>query len=352
MATPAKTLQTKRDVSRSRTATLQDIAQMAGVTPMTVSRVIKGSGGVGPATRERVLRIAEELNYTANLSARALATGKTGAIAVVSGSLSQFYYANIVHLLESRLSSSGYHVRLLNTRNDLKDLVSSTNAAAVDGVIIAGRYHLAEEFRVLAPQVFQSCVFIDASRHPETDYVHTNLGPAVEEALELMIAAGRTRIVYVSHFNETVSAPSETPLVLPEERMRTYLEVMGRAGHIPELIGTSDSGLPLTFDSLKNYIQEKGSPDAMLCVNDETAMYVYRTLRDLGLRVPEDVLLVGCDGFPFMECFDPPLSTIAQPMEEICALAWKFLQARIANPDIPLQQAAFDARLIVRASLR
>ncbi len=312
---------------------------------MTVSRVIKGMDGVGPATRERVLRIAEELNYTANLSARALATGKTGVIAVISGSLSQYYYANIVHLLESQLRASGFQMRLLHTHSDLKELVSSTNAAAVDGVIIVGEYHLVKEFRSLAPQVFQSCVFIDASKHLETDHVHANLGPAVEEALELMMHSGRTRIAYIGHFNHTADRD------VPEERLRTYLGVLEREGRAPELIGTN-SGPSLTPDTLKRYLEERGTPDAVLCVNDETAMHVYRTLRDAGYRIPEDVLLVGCDGLPFMKCFDPPLSTIAQLMEEICALAWKFLQARITNPDLPLQQATFDARLVVRASLQ
>ena len=350
MPTRTTTRQPKRDGERSRTATLQDIAQVAGVTPMTVSRVIKGGEGVGAATRERVLRIAEEFNYTANLSARALATGKTGFIAIISGNVNQYYYANMVHLLESQLTSSGYEMRLLNTRSDLKTLISSTNAAAVDGIIIAGRYHLAEEFRALAPQVFQSCVFIDASKHDETDYVHADLRPAVEEALELMLQAGRTRIAYVGHFSQnSCPALSEEPVVVPEERLRTYLSVMEQEGRPAELFGTSSSSF--TPDNLKQYIQEHGTPDAMLCVNDETAMYTDRTLRDAGLRVPGDVLLVGCDGFPFMECFDPPLSTIVQPMEEMCDLAWKFLQMRIANPNAPLQQATLNAQLLVRASL-
>ncbi len=318
---------------------------------MTVSRVMKGTKGVGAATREKVLRIAEELNYTANPSARSLVTGKTGVIAIISGSMNQYYYSNIVHLLESQLTDSGYEMRLLNTRSDLKNLTSSTHATAVDGIIIAGRYHLAEGFRSLAPQAFQACVFIDAAKHPETDYVHANLESAVEEALNLMMKAGRSRIAYVGHFDQTPSLIlPEDLLVLPEERMRTYLAVMEREGRPAELVRVSCS--PFTPDSLKQYIEERGTPDAMLCVNDETAMYVYRTLRNAGLRIPEDVLLVGCDGFPFMQCFDPPLSTILQPMEEMCALAWKFLQARITNPDLPLQQATFDAKLIVRSSLQ
>ena len=364
MVTRTRTRQPKRDDGRSQTVTLQDVAQVAGVTPMTVSRVIKGADGVGAATRERVLRIAEELNYTANPAARSLATGKTGVIAVISGGLNHYYSANIVHRLESKIASSGYEMRMLSAHRDVKGLVNSTKSAAVDGVIIAGRYNLAKEFRAHSPQVFQACVFIDAAKHDETDYVHANLGPAVEEALELMMKSGRTRIAYVGHFDHLDEITSgrtriahvghskqTTPKnVHLEERLRTYLAVMQRAGRVPELI-TRLPGHPLSPHLLKQYIADLGTPDAMLCMNDEGAMFTYRVLRDLGYRVPEDVLLVGCDGLPFMECFDPPLSTIAQPMEEMCALAWEFLQARIADPTIPLQQVTFDARLVVRPSL-
>ena len=358
MTTRPRSRQTKSSENVAKTATLQDVAAMAGVTSMTVSRVIKGRDGVGAKTRERVLRIAEELSYTPNLAARALATGKTGVIAVLSGALNQPYYANIAHVLETQITDSGYQMRLLHTHNDLHHLVSSTNAAAVDGVIIAGRYHLVKEFRALAPQTFRSCVFIDTSKHSDTDTIYNHLATAVEEALELMLKAGRTRLAYIDHFDHSVRAvpAAKQTLSVPtgtrgEERRRTYTDVMERAGLGVELIGRNPQ-FTITPDSVREYLQEYGCPQGLLCVNDETAMYAYRAIRDAGYRVPDDVMMVGCDGLPFMECFEPPLSTIALPIAEICDLAWKFLQARIANPDLPPQQVTFDAKLIVRRSLQ
>lgn len=94
-----------------------------------------------------------------------------------------------------------------------------------------------------------------------------------------------------------------------------------------------------------------GCPDGLFCTNDEAAIHVYAALQALGKRIPEDVMLFGCDGMPYMACFAPPLSSIAPPLEEIAALAWQFLRARIEKPDLPLQQATLDARLIVRRSL-
>lgn len=102
---------------------------------------------------------------------------------------------------------------------------------------------------------------------------------------------------------------------------------------------------------IKAYIKANGCPDALLCQNDETAIYTYRAVIGLGYRLPDDTLLVGCDGLPYMEFFDPPLSTIALPTEEICVITSQFLQARIASPDLPIQKATLQGRLMVRKSL-
>ncbi|RYZ83489.1 MAG: LacI family transcriptional regulator, partial [Proteobacteria bacterium] len=138
MPTYSEEKQVSRNDGRLKAVTLKDIANVAGVTSMTVSRVMKGEGYVAPATRETVLRIAQELNYSTNLAGRALKTGRTGTIAVVSGSLNQPYCANIVSLLESLLTSSGFQMRLVLTQGDLGDLVNATNASVTSGTLPAG----------------------------------------------------------------------------------------------------------------------------------------------------------------------------------------------------------------------
>ena len=344
MPTRTKNRSNQPQPGRSKTVTLQDVAAVAGVTAMTVSRVIKGGGNVAPATRERVLDIVRELNYTVNLSARALATGRTGVIGVISATLNQSYYASIVSALEAHITDNGYQMRLLHNQNDLNNLLGSTSATAVDGTLIAGQYGLVEQFRARDPRVFSPCVFIDTQPHPGADFIHSDLEPAVRAALQLMARAGRERLAYVGHIG---SRPTPAQ---PEERMGIYLRFMKEWGRAPEIVGVGEAFL--TRATLRNYFDQRGCPGALFCVNDETAMYVYRALRDAGCRIPDDALLVGCDGLPFMECFDPPLSTIAHPLEQICETAWRFLSNRIENPGIAPQTASFEARLVVRASLQ
>ena len=105
------------------------------------------------------------------------------------------------------------------------------------------------------------------------------------------------------------------------------------------------------MNALKRDIESKGCPDAILCQNDETAIHTYQALLGSGLRVPQDVLLAGCDGLPYMEYFETPLSTIALPMEEVCAKASQFLQQRMADPTIPRQGTTIQGHLILRKSL-
>lgn len=320
---------------------------------MTVSRAIKGSNHVSPETSERILRVVEELNYTVNTAARALATGQTGIIAVICGSPGPIYHANMVRLLDAELSASGYKMQLLNTKSEVRDLINATKVSAVDGVIASWMHDLSDEPHFRASQFFKRCVFLDTFEHPSSDYVRIDLRGAVQEALQHMINMGRKRIAYVGTSNDSNFDPATfNPAYAVEDRLRTYIATMRDAGRRVEYIDSYvQSPQPERIERLREYFQTHGCPDAILCLRDEIAILVYRALRDCGCRIPDDTLLVGCDGLPIMECFDPRLSAIVQPLERACALAWEFLQARIAAPGRPLQQTSLQATLALRGSM-
>ena len=179
--------------------------------------------------------------------------------------------------------------------------------------------------------------------HEFLDHVVIDLSAGVAQALEIMRQSGRERIAYV------VTA---TQMAWPREvRARVYFEAMQKAGREPEIINVETDEFPVVRARLVDYLRKNGCPGALMCQNDETAMIAYRALHDCGFRVPDDALLAGCDGQSHMEYFDPPLSTVVQPMEDICATAWRFLQQRLANRDLPLQSATHSGTLQVRASL-
>lgn len=319
--------------------TLQDIAKIAGVHVMTVSDALKGTRAA-PATQERVRQIAQELNYIPNFAARALATGRTGIIALWCGATNEPYYGNMVHLLQSHINADGYKTMLLRSPGEAQQLFRAAGDTAVDGAIAIDRYHPLDSFHA-HPNV--PLVSISAVPRKSVDHVVVDLSEGIEDAIFLMLIAGRQRVAYL--------VPS-LELTLPSEpRAATYLMAMHNAEHAAEIINVGTIELPHFKARFKAYIEANGCPDALLCQNDDLAMRAFRVLRDMGYSVPDDVLLVGCDGQPNMEFFDPPLSTIAQPMEEIAETSWRFLQGRMAQPNAPIQSARLQGNLVVRQSL-
>ncbi len=329
---------------QSKPVTLEQVAQKAGVASRTVSDALKGQGRVAAATRENVRRIAREMNYVPNAAARALATGRTGTIAVLSGPLNESYYSNMVQQLGAHLTANGYEMLLLPTQRSVRDLVSATQTSAVDGLIFVGVSHLLEEFVHLSERHLRPCVLIDIANPNYVDHITLDLRPATEAVLRLMLNAGRKRIVYILNNRDENSHI--------EVRMATYLNAMEKNGRVPEIINV-DTHVNSTqqISAIKHYFLSNGCPDALFCQNDETAIYTYRALMELDQRIPDDVLLVGCDGLPTMEFFEPPLSTIALPTEAVCATAVEFLQRRLEDESLAVQGAVLPGQLVVRKSL-
>ncbi len=326
--------------ARPKRVTLRDIAEVAGVHVMTVSDALNGTRSVAPKTRENVRRIAAEMNYVPNSAARALVTGKSDIIMVVSGILSEPYYAHLVHHLEDHISAAGLHMLLMRTQNEVKSIVGAAGSITFDGAIVIDRMEVVQE---LESRSNVPCVSIATSQPARADSVLIDLSAGVARALELMLRAGRGRIAYL------VTAPSMEHE--GEVRARVYRATMKAAGKTPEIINVAADELPRIEAGFKDYVERNGAPDALFCQNDEVAMLAFRVLRGLGYGVPDDVLLAGCDGQRHMEYFEPPLSTIAQPLEAMADKAWEFLQRRIAQPDLPRQHATFEGELLVRASL-
>ena len=331
--------------------TLQHVAELAGVHPMTVSNALKGTGRVADGTRERIQRIARELDYRPNLAARALVTGRTGSVAVSTGPVSEHFYAYLLYLLEAELKTSDYKMLFLRSRDMGQDLSSTLRNNSVDGIIAIDTFpdlrDLPRAGSKIPPCVYAGVFDPDAVVAMPIDHIKIDLTGAVREALQLLLSRCK-RVGYVTA-NDVMSDPNET-------RTSIYLDMMKAAGRVPEVInlqiGSDSSRRDLTRQHALEYFQTHPAPDGLLCQNDELAIGVYRALRDLGLRIPEDVQLIGCDGLKDMEYFDPSLSSIVQPAEEMCALSWKFLQRRLANPDAPVQEATLCARLVVRDSVK
>jgi LacI family transcriptional regulator len=135
-----------------------------------------------------------------------------------------------------------------------------------------------------------------------------------------------------------------------DPRVFAYCRAMKDAGRPFEIIAGNPESRSSSRDALKAYIAEHGHPDAIFCFNDEMAVGANRALREIGLRVPDDVLLVGCDGTEEGEYMNPSLSTVVQPIDRICSKAWEVIEKRLNAPDSPRQRVVVNAEFVLRES--
>jgi LacI family transcriptional regulator len=311
---------------------IYDIARELNLSAMTVSRVLGQStrGYVAPATRERVMKAASEMGYRLNRNARALASGRTYTIALWIDHLRSSVYSQIVDACRAEVQGMGQELIVCEMNWHFSKPGHRRLEWMVDGIIAVDPPVASDLAVYLADALMESLPRVQlGSGLPviwEGDYVRTDLQDGTRAAIEHLLRAGCQRIAY------SVPAGIDQPGL---GSFDAYAETVRRAGLQPEVIVQCDHRMPAVRQATADYIRAHGKPDGLFCHYDELAIAGFRALRDLGLRVPDDVLIIGCEGNEFMDYFDPPLSTIAMPIKEMCQRAWQLLQRRIAEPDAP-----------------
>ena len=328
-------------------ATVSDIAARLKVSRSTVSRVLNNrcQNFISQATRERVQKAAEELGYAANPFAQALATGRTNLIGYWSPDVYERFFVMAALHMHRALREDGYD--MISRDAKLQTDAKVRADWPVDGTIAVCtssdwlQSGLTSRRLPAVPTVHVS--IIRASRDPQEnlDVVDVDLLTGAKEAVTHLVGLGCKRIAYLLYAD--MNAPEE-------DRHKAYATVMRKSGMKPEYIVISDRARRVVRQEIQEYVRAHGCPDGIFCCNDDEAIGAYRGLRDMGVRIPEDVALVGCDGIEDTECLDVPISTIVMPVEEMCRTAWQFLKRRIQNPGIPQQQTVLRTHLAVRES--
>lgn len=321
--------------------TIKQIAEHVGVSPATVSRVLSGRGAhlISEATRQRVRQAAEELGYHPNLAARSLVTGRTGIVTLWMSELFTSFHARVVQLVEDQLHQRGYDT-LIRCISRLSG-TAWHGMGRVDGIVVhEGAVYLQKVWKPLQRRGIP-LVSMGAYILTDTDHVHIDLYYGATQAVQHLLEAGCRRIAYL------VNAESR---YMGEPRRDGYDHVVSAARLMPEYIVATDQSRAASSLAVRRYVQQNGLPDGIFCHNDEMAIGAYNGLRLLGVHIPDEIALVGCDGIEDIEYLDVPLTTIRQPLEEMCQLAIEFLQKRIAEPHAERQSALLKPRLVVRAS--
>jgi len=330
--------------------TLQDIALKTGLSTATVSRALHrdDSPYVSQETRQRVRHVAQKLGYQPNLMGRSLATGRTHAVAYWTYNAFGPFHARVGQEINNQATRRGYHLVLHNTENPVAALsstgaaqaaVSSPLNAMMDGVIACDVAYAANQHAEALRSLNVPLVGIGLNHPPDSDFVGLDIYAGAVAAMRHLLQSDCRRIAHL------------TPHKLYDPRARAYMDMLAEAGR--EAIWIPVSGGPhrgAARAAINEYLNSRALPEAIFCVNDEVALGCHRGLCDRGIRVPDDVLLVGCDGIEDTEFHPCPITTIVTPFAELGELAWDYLERRIQQPEIPPQQITLTPTLSIRES--
>lgn len=326
-------------------ASIKDVAERAGVSVATVSHVINNTRFVSEETRAKVELAMEELRYVPNSIARSLRTNKSKTVGLLVPDISNFFFTAIAESIEKVLRENGYNLVLCNTDEDLaieRQNIALLNAQLVSGMIIAPTTH-DFNYRTLFKDEKFPLVFIDReTQRLQCDTVVVDGMSATKEAITILIGKGHKRIGYIKGL---------TGLSTSADRYQGYVAALREHGiEVDEsLVFTGDSrresGYRLCLEVLKHK-----DVTAMYVSNNLMAVGALQCLADQGVKIPDEMAIIGFDDYNWATITNPPLSTIKQPTGELGAEAARLIVDRIENPDAPYRKYAFPAEFIQRKS--
>jgi LacI family transcriptional regulator len=316
--------------------TIYHVAERAKVSPATVSRVLRGTQPVAPATEERVRKAVAELRFRPSRLGVALAERKHAANGIVFPDLSGPFYTEVVLGYEEMAAERGRSVLILSTR-DRQDAAHAVLALAdrVDGMVLFGRTVDDEVVREVAATGIP-VVLLGRPEMPDVDLINTENEQSAYELTQHLLGHGHRRVVYLGDPNGSADAAGRWAGVskaLKEARRRRNIAVCGadeQAGH----------------DTAAELLTGSNRPDALVCVNDEVALGAMLAAEELGVQVA----VTGWDDIMAARYARPALTTVRQPMRELGAQAAAALEERITGTRTGLIHRVLPTEVLIRDS--
>jgi len=318
---------------------IQKIARLAGVS---VSRVLNNSDTVKAS--ERVLQAIRESNYQPNLLARQLRTARSQMILVMVSNIANPFCAEVVKGIEEQAERNGYRILLCHSGSDVersKSGLTLLSGKIVDGIITMDAFSRLTELAALigdAPWV-QCAEYADSGA---VSCVAINDDDAAQSVVNHLVEAGRQRVALINH---------DLSYKYARLRERGYkAAIYANALEWQTIEYASELSSSAGKVAMEKLLVQETCPDAVFAVSDTLAAGAMRAITQAGLRIPQDIAVVGFDGTELAEMVSPQLTTIEQPSRDIGRRAVDLLLSRIDNPDGPAERIMMEWRYISRAS--
>ncbi len=327
-----------------KNATLRDVAREAGVSVSTVSRALNDQPFVRPEVRDRILSASQALGYRPDVAARSMRTGTTGAVGFVVSDISNPLFASIAKAADLALSPRGYALMIANSANDPEheaELITAFRQRRLDGLIIATADEAAPG---LSDRVgsFQAAVLLDREvPGSRADAVLSDHGAGIGTAIRYLVDLGHRRIALIA------GTPAQRG---SRVRIQTYDDELARLG-IPRDDALCRSGELTVEDgyrSVAEVLALSDPPTAIIAGNNQLFAGLFAAIRDLGLRIPEDLSVVACEETELTALHNPPLDVVRRDMDDLGRTAAELLLARLEAPRRRLRvvvlPTSFEAR--------
>ena len=325
-------------------ATVLDVAKRAGVSPMTVSRVVNGSGPVSPKLRARVEQALKETGYVPNTVARNLRTKRTDTIGLVMPDITNPFFTHVVRGVEVAARDAGLLLLLTNTDqrpDEEQRVVSMLLQRQVDGMLAIPAGTCADTARKCR-EAGVPLVIVD--RRPEMPGVDVVRADAEGGAYEL----GRLLADLGHRHTAVLTGPEYVPTAV--DRAAGFIRALEEAGLPEPIVMWGDFSLEGGHDMTLELMKREPRPTAIFAANNFMAIGTQDAMEELGLRIPDDVALVGLDDLPPDMVTFPFLTGAAQPAEEIGRQAVELLLERIQEPAGEPREIVLPTELTVRRS--
>lgn len=327
--------------------TLKDVAKQAGVSFKTVSRVINHEPNVSPETADKVKKAISDLNYVPNSAARNLSRGKAMAIGLVAGwPVNTPFTSAMIEQTLAECMRHGYSLALFSMGKDIsKKIGNAFLGRQVDGVILDTVAAENEELTNKLNSLNVPYIVIHPNRkngYIRASYVSIDNVTAAKQAVSYLIELGHRYIGEITY---------QSGLVQESERLKGYVQALAEAGIRPcddWVFGSDESAFQVGFNGAQYLISHHPELTAIFTETDDIAIGVLGALWQMGLKIPDDVSVIGFDDITYATMVTPPLTTIHQPIDRIAATAVKHLIRTIDDPlTLPLDMV-MPTRLVVR----
>ncbi len=329
-----------------KAATIRQVAEMAGVSIATVSRVFAESDLVSRELAERVQDAARSLNYQPNRIARDLRRQKTHTVALVVSDIENPFFTSVVRGAEHILRNAGYTLLLTNSDENSEielEYVLNLRAEGVAGVILAPTHEDSRHYEQFLDAGLVIVAIDRCPRNLKSDRVTVNNVEGAYNAARHLIEQGHTKIGFINGLPKISTAYER--LLGFEQAMKSYNLPVN-----PHWIQPGNFRRENSFQAMMSILKLDDRPTAVISANNLMTLGALQAIYECKLRIPADMAIVGFDDMEWAASLNPPLTTIAQPTRELGMVAAQLLLDRINDPQRPFRHVILDTQLIVRES--